>query len=148
MNKRRIKRGGGPMRYTGWTVPSYNQSQAQYGYPTNQQGGAYGQNAYNMNSYPPYGQQGAQGAQGAYGQQGQYNYSQPTNASAANTGHASNQAYYDATQTEAQNGRAHLRFAMVLMLFRISTPRISSAGKGLIDLGRTGRASRFRVQSI
>jgi hypothetical protein len=118
MNKRRIKRGGAPMRYTGWTVPSYNQSQAQYGYPTNQPGG---QNAYQMNNYPPYGQPGAQGAQGAYGQQGQYNYSQPTNAPtntyAANNGHASNQAYYDATQTEAQNGKSHLRFAMIVTLF-------------------------------
>jgi hypothetical protein len=106
MNKRRMKRGGAPMRYTGWTVPSYNQSQAQYGYATQQQGGAYGQNAYNMNSYPPYGQQGGQGAQGA---QGQHNYSQPTNAYGANEGQGTNQAYYDATQTEAQNGKSHLR---------------------------------------
>jgi hypothetical protein len=89
------------MRYTGWTVPSYHQSQQQYGHATNQLGAYGGQNAYQMNNYPPYElQQG-----GADGQQGQYNYSHPTNAYAANEGNANQSAYYDATQTEAQNGR-------------------------------------------
>lgn len=86
INARRIKRGGGPVRYTGWTVPAYNQSQQQYGYTSDQ-------NAYNMNNYP----------QGQYppgqnppAQQGQYSYQAPQQV--GNDG----AVYYDATQTEAQ----------------------------------------------
>lgn len=60
------------MRYTGWTVPTYNQSQQQYGY-------AAGQPGYNMNSYPQ--GQGPQAYQGAPGA--------PQNSGAA---------YYDASQ--------------------------------------------------
>src|SRR5271155_3777874 len=79
VNSRRMKRGGGPVRYTGWTVPTYNQSQQQYGY-TN------GQNSYNMNSSP----QGQTSYQGApqYGNQ------------AETTG----PAYYDASQSGATGG--------------------------------------------
>jgi hypothetical protein len=83
INSRRIKRGGGPVRYTGWTVPTYNQSQQQYGYTDN---------AYNMNNnpqgqYPP-GQYAQQSYQGA-----------PATGAPGGT-----PAYYDATQTGAPGG--------------------------------------------
>ena len=88
-----MKRGGGPVRYTGWTVPSYNQSQQQYGYPTGQQG------AYDMNNYPqqgPYPQQ-----QGTYSYQGQPQEGYSNAPAVGATGNASQPAYYDATQTES-----------------------------------------------
>ena len=79
------------MRYTGWTIPSYNQSQQQYSYTQNQ-------NSYPISGYP---QQGQSGQYPPY--QGQYNYSQP--ARAGNDGAQGTQAaYYDATRTEAQDG--------------------------------------------
>ena len=88
VNSRRMKRGGGPVRYTGWTVPSYNQSQQQYGYSSGQQG------AYDMNNYPQQGQYPQQ--------QGGYSYQGPPNASPQGPGAAGNNpAYFDATQTEA-----------------------------------------------
>jgi hypothetical protein len=81
VNSRRIKRGGGPVRYTGWTVPTYNQSQQQYGYTDN---------AYNMNNNPQgqYPQQSYQGAPAT-------GYAAPTGAPGGGP------AYYDATQTGA-----------------------------------------------
>lgn len=81
INRRRIKRGGGPVRYTGWTVPSYGQPQQQYGYTTDQY-------AYDMNNYPQGQRQYGQGQgdnQGPYGN---------------NQGNAP--AYYDVTQTGGQ----------------------------------------------
>ena len=72
VNSRRIKKGGGPVRYTGWTVPTYNQSQQQYGYT--------GQQGYNMNVPPQHSYQGAPMPQPA---------GQPT-------------AYYDASQSAGQ----------------------------------------------
>src|SRR5271154_7217254 len=86
INSRRIKRGGGPVRYTGWTVPTYNQSQQQYGYADN---------AYNMNNnpqgqYPPgqYAQQSYQGGPST-------DYPAPTGAPGGAP------VYYDASQTSA-----------------------------------------------
>jgi hypothetical protein len=78
INARRIRRGGGPVRYTGWTHPTYSQSQQQYGYTTDQ-------NAYNMNNYPQQDQNNYQG-------QPQYN---GTTGPYANDG----PAYYDATKS-------------------------------------------------
>lgn len=88
INSRRIKRGGGPVRYTGWTVPTYNQSQQHYGYTNDQ-------NAHNMNNYP---QGQGQYPPGQYppAQQGQYNYQGPQQVD------SDGPAYFDATQTESQ----------------------------------------------
>lgn len=115
-----MKRGGGPVRYTGWTVPSYNQSQQQYGYTGGPQ-----QGAYDMNNYPqqaPYTQQ-----QGGYSYQGQpqTQYSSPPPAA--------NAAYYDATQTEA--GQCRDRYFMVeANLFSwISTPDLSSSSRESVN---------------
>jgi hypothetical protein len=81
INSRRIRRGGGPVRYTGWTVPTYNQSQQQYGYP---------ENTYNLNNNP-HGQYPA-------GQYAEQSYQGPP-APAAYGAPAGAPAYYDATQT-------------------------------------------------
>lgn len=82
INRRRMRQGGGPLRYTGWTVPSYSQSQQQYGYTTDQ-------NAYNMNNYPP--------GRGQYSYQGQpQNGNYPPEQINA-------PGYYDATRTQAGN---------------------------------------------
>ena len=81
INSRRIRRGGGPVRYTGWTVPTYNQSQQQYGYTNDQ-------NTYNMNNYPQ--------ASVPPAEQGQYSYQGPPQVESGGP------AYYDATQTSAQ----------------------------------------------
>ena len=109
INSRRIKRGGGPVRYTGWTVPTYNQSPQQYGYTNDQ-------NAYNTNTYPqgPY-------PPGQYPptQQGQYSYQGPPQA--GNTG----PAYYDATQTSAEG--SVLMCSGTDFCRRISTARVSSS---------------------
>jgi hypothetical protein len=70
------------VRYTGWTVPSYNQSQQQYGYTGN---------TYNMGNYPQQGQ-----AQGYYGGQ-----VIPGGGPGYNSGTAN--AYYDATRAEPQS---------------------------------------------
>jgi hypothetical protein len=84
INARRIKRGGGPVRYTGWTVPSYNQSQQQYGYTNNQ--------GYDMNNYP---QQGPY-QQTSYQGQPQYNSAPYGNETAADN----RPAYYDASASQ------------------------------------------------
>ena len=68
------------MRYTGWTVPSYNQSQQQYGYTANQ--------GYDMNAYPQQGQYGQTSYQGAP----QYNQTPYGNDPTVNQ-----PAYYDAS---------------------------------------------------
>jgi Chitin synthesis regulation, resistance to Congo red len=83
VNRRRIKRGGAPYRYTGWTVPTYNQSQQQYGYTG-------GQNSYNMNNYPSGPNQYSQG-QYNYGTEPQYGNNAATRAP----------AYFDASQPGA-----------------------------------------------
>lgn len=75
VNRRRMKRGGAPYRYTGWTVPMYNNPQQQYNYP----------NTYNMNSYP----QGQGGSYQGQPQHGDYENNAPV--------------YYDATRTQAGN---------------------------------------------
>jgi len=85
-----MKQGGGPVRYTGWTVPSYNQSQQQYGYSTGQQG------AYDMNNYPQQGQYPQQQQQGGYSYQGP-----PQNQYSSPPVDGNTPAYFDATQTEA-----------------------------------------------
>ena len=84
INSRRIKRGGVPVRYTGWTVPTYNQSQQQYGYD---------QNAYNMNNYAQ------QGGQPSY--QGQPQYENHDFGTVDGGNNAPGPTYYDATQTGA-----------------------------------------------
>ena len=88
INSRRIKRGTGPVRYTGWTVPTYNQSQQQYGYTPNQ-------NAYGMNNYPP--GQYPPGQQPQYSYQGQQQY-----GNQAPPVQSDGPAYYDATQNGGQ----------------------------------------------
>lgn len=76
------------MRYTGWTVPTYNQSQQQYGYD---------QNAYNM---------GPQGQGGQYAYQGQ---PQGEPLGGPNAGPVNNgPAYYDATQTANQGNTSNV----------------------------------------
>jgi len=92
-----MKRGGGPVRYTGWTVPNYNQSQQQYGYTTGQQG------AYDMNNYPQQGQYPQQ--QGGLSYQGPPSVpyaSPPAPGVGGNT-----PVYFDATQTEAGRSMDH-----------------------------------------
>jgi hypothetical protein len=91
INSRRMKRGGAPVRYTGWTVPTYNQSQQHYGYTNDQ-------NAANMNNYP---QDSYPPGQYPPAQQGAYSYQGPAPAGPA---------YYDATQTAGQGA--------VLVVFR------------------------------
>ena len=78
INRRRIMRGGGPVRYTGWSVPSYTQSQQQYGY-TDQPG-------YPMN--PP------QGPYQPYPSAQGYGNPQPQNGQTA-------PGYYDASRNGA-----------------------------------------------
>ena len=86
INSRRIKSGGGPVRYTGWTAPTYNQSPQQYGYT--------GQDSYGMNNYPP--GQGQYPPQGPYGEP---NYAgQPQYGNQGQNG----PAYYDPTQGTGQ----------------------------------------------
>src|SRR2546423_959752 len=84
VNARRIKRGGGPVRYTGWTVPAYNQPQTQYGYTGNQ--------GYDMNNYPQQGQY----QQTSYQGQPQYNSAPYGNQTAADN----RPAYYDASASQ------------------------------------------------
>ena len=108
-----MKGGGGPVRYTGWTVPSYNQSQQQYGYSSGQQG------AYDMNNYPQQGQYPQQ--------QGGYSYQGPPNASPQGPGAAGNTpAYFDATQTKA--GRSMDRCLGKLIVSWICTTDLPSSG--------------------
>lgn len=89
INRRRIKRGGGPVRYTGWTVPTYNQSQQQYGYATDN----HNMNNYSQQPQAPY----SSGNQAYQGQPG-YTAGQDYGNNAAQSG----PAYYDATQTQEQ----------------------------------------------
>lgn len=84
INARRIKRGGGPVRYTGWTVPSYNQSQQQYGHTNNQ--------GYDMNNYPQQGQY----QQTSYQGQPQYNPTPYGNETAVD----GRPAYFDASASQ------------------------------------------------
>lgn len=106
INARRIKRGGGPVRYTGWTVPSYNQSQQQYGYTGNQ--------GYDMNTYPqqgPYQQTSYQGQPQA-----------PYNGTNPNT-----PAYFDASVSQGTGSYLHLWH--ILMGRCLSTSCLSSTNE-------------------
>jgi len=70
------------MRYTGWTAPSYGQSQQQYGYTGD---------PVNMGNYP---QQSGQAYYGNQGPAGGAPYGYRENGDANTAG------YYDATRTE------------------------------------------------